>query len=196
MPGKPAHDRENTPWLDSYAHVLSAGDLVLDLGCGTGEDTIELAEFGNSVVALDFDPMRVAQVPVGAASLRLAADLVGRLPFLDASFDSVVASLSLHYFTTGQTEQAIHEVHRVVKPGGYLICRVNAIGDINFGYGHGSEVEPSVFRQPAGHLKRFFDEEMLQRFLSPCFTLLSVRPRTILQHGIEKQTLECLARSH
>lgn len=186
--------RENTRWIDRYAHVLCPGDLVLDLGCGTGADTIELAALGCRVVALDFDPARVGQVPAEAATLRLSADLDGQLPFIDGAFDTVMASLSLHYLTSEQTSRAILDIHRILAPDGYLLCRVNAIGDTNFGYGQGEEVEPSVFRHPDGHLKRFFNEPMIRRFLSPCFTLLSTRPRTILQRGIEKQTIECLAR--
>lgn len=186
--------RENTQWLEPYAHLLCPGDLVLDLGCGTGADSIELAALGCRVVALDFDPARVAQIPAGASTFRLAADLAGRLPFIDGAFDTVMASLSLHYFTSEQTTRAIQDIHRILVPDGYLLLRVNAIGDTNFGYGQGEEVEPSVFRHPDGHLKRFFNEPMIRRFLSPCFTLLSTRPRTILQRGIEKQTIECLAR--
>jgi SAM-dependent methyltransferase len=128
------------------------------------------------------------------AALRLAADLTGGLPFQDGTFDGVVASLSLHYFRSLDTQQAIREIARVLAPSGWLLCRVNAVGDVNFGYGSGEEVEPSLFRQPEGHLKRFFDEPMLSRFLEPCFRLDKITSRTILQRGLEKRTLESVAR--
>ncbi len=166
---------------------------MLDLGCGVGDDSLELAEVGCRVVALDLDPERVRHVPAAAVTGRVAGDVVASLPFPDCLFDCIVASLSLHYFTVEDTSRAFAEVARVLVPRGWLILRVNAVGDVNFGYGVGGEVEPSLYRQPEGHLKRFFDEEMLRRFLDPCFTLEHIVPRMILQHGIEKQTLECVA---
>lgn len=187
-------DRENTPWLEQYRSLLVPGLRVLDLGCGAGDDSIELAEYGCTVVALDLDSERVRLVPGDAARLRVAADICGGLPFRDQSFDCVVASLSLHYFSSSHTRHAIEDIARILRARGWLICRVNAIGDVNFGYGAGTEIEPSLFRQPEGHLKRFFDEPMLRRFIEPCFRLERTESRMILQRGIEKRTLECLAR--
>jgi ubiquinone/menaquinone biosynthesis C-methylase UbiE len=186
--------RENTPWLGQFHHLFAPGMRVLDLGCGTGDDTREITALGCEAIALDFSRDRVRQVPAACARLRVVGDVVGRLPFAANSFDIVVASLSLHYFTSAGTDRAISEVARTLQGEGWLICRVNAIGDTNFGYGQGPEVEPSVFRHDEGHLKRFFDEPMLRRFLEPCFRLCKITPRTILQRGLEKRTLECLAR--
>jgi SAM-dependent methyltransferase len=189
------NQRENTPWLDAWNSVMKPGDRVLDLGCGVGDDSRDLFGAGCQVIALDLDPTRVAKVSNDIAEMRITADITAGLPFADRSFDHVVASLSLHYFTCAETADAFAEVARVLKPGGWLICRVNAVGDTNFGFGSGPEIEPSVFRQPEGHIKRFFDEAMLRHFLAPCFKLVTIRPRTILQHGIEKRTLECRAQT-
>jgi SAM-dependent methyltransferase len=185
--------RENTPWLHRYRHLFESGDLVLDLGCGTGDDSVELSSYGCKVVALDLDPFRVRQVPAAAAGLRLAGDMSITLPFVTGTFDSVVSSLALHYFRTADTIQVLEEISRVLRADGRLVCRVNAVGDVNFGYGEGQEIERSLFRQPEGHLKRFFDEPMLRRFLEPCFRLEQIEPHTILQRGIQKRTLECTA---
>jgi ubiquinone/menaquinone biosynthesis C-methylase UbiE len=184
--------RENTPWLHRFKEVLQPGRRVLDLGCGTGDDAVELASYGCRVTALDSDIQRVMQVPTDSTSSRLVGDLAGGLPFLDGSFDCVASSLSLHYFTMGNTVQAVEDISRVLRREGWLICRVNAAGDVNFGYRNGEEVEHSVFRQPDGRLKRFFDEPMLRRFLEPCFRLEQIGSRAILQGGVTKQTLECL----
>lgn len=169
--------------------------LVLDLGCGIGDDACDLAERGCRVIALDYGIDRLRQVPERPGiELRVAGDLAGRLPFRNETFDLIVASLSLHYFNTDTTNAAVAEVARVLKGEGGLLARVNARGDYNFGYGEGAEIEPDVFRQPDGRLKRFFTPETLERFLQPCFTVERIVPRTILQHGREKRTLECLAR--
>ena len=187
-------DRENTPWLQRFDHLLPPERHVLDLGCGVGDDTVELAAMGCAVIALDFDQSRIRQVPHWAAQLCIVGDIATGLPFADRSFDSVISSLSLHYFTHAETERAFADIARILIPSGNLICRVNATGDLNFGYGAGEEVEPSVFRQSNGYLKRFFDKPMLLRFIDPCFRLIEIAPRSILQNGVEKRTLECLAR--
>lgn len=174
---------------------MQPGTLLLDLGCGLGDDARELAERGCRVVALDGEIDRVRKVPDHPGiELRVSGDLAGHLPFRNETFDLTVASLSLHYFDAATTGRAVAEVGRVLKPGCWLLCRVNAQGDYNFGYGDGPEIEPDVFVQPDGRLKRFFTLEMLERFLEPCFTVERIAPRMILQHRREKRTLECLAR--
>ena len=187
--------RENTPWLDRYAHLLKRGSLVLDLGCGTGDDAFELASARCRVVALEISLDRLIQVPEHPGIIgRVIGDLEHPLPICDGCVDLVHASLSLHYFTTPTTERIIGDIARVLRDGGVLLCRVNAEGDWNFGYGAGTEVEPNVFRQPEGHLKRFYTPQMLDHFLRPCFSDVIIDRRTIIQNGREKQTLECVCR--
>ena len=185
--------RENTPWLFRYPSYFCRGERVLDLGCGTGSDAIDIVAYGCRVVALDVDIRRVSLVSSSISADRVVGDVTSGLPFTDSSFSGVVASLSLHYFTSQDTIQVVREIARILTSGGWLTCRVNAVGDVNFGYGVGEEVEPSLFRQPEGHLKRFFNDDVLRRFLDPCFRLERITPRTILQRGVEKQTLECVA---
>jgi SAM-dependent methyltransferase len=187
------HQRENTPWLGQFAEILQPGARVLEPGCGLGHDAGELTRSGCHVTAMDLDTSRVRQVSPEMAESRVVGDVAGRLPFRSASFGVVVASLSLHYFTHRTTEHSIEDIARVLRPGGWLLCRVNAVGDVNFGYDNGDEVEPSVFRQADGRLKRFFDEPMLLAYLKPYFRVELIAPRTILQGGTEKRTLECSA---
>jgi SAM-dependent methyltransferase len=187
-------ERDNTPWLEHYRESISASGIVLDLGCGLGNDSCDLFDAGFQVIAMDLDPARVSQVPAACSVGRLAADIRHGLPFCGKSFDGVLASLSLHYFRLDDTERAMCEIARVLKPGGWFLFRVNAVGDVNFGYGEGEKIERSVFINPDGRIKRFFDEPMVRQFIEPCFRLERITPRTILQRGIEKRTLECLAR--
>jgi SAM-dependent methyltransferase len=148
------------------------------------------------VVALDRDVERLRHIPTrDRIRLRITADLSRPLPFRSGSFDRVIASLSLHYFEAATIERIVCEITRVLRGDGVLIARVNATGDWHFGYGEGEEVEPDLFRQPDGRLKRFFTPESLHSVLEPCFTIERLEPRAIRQRGLPKQTLETVARN-
>ena len=63
----------------------------------------------------------------------ICADHSYPLPFADAVFDGVVASLSLHYFSHAATASMICEIARVPEPRGVLVFRVNATDDVEYG---------------------------------------------------------------
>lgn len=186
--------RDNTPWLERYTEFLVVGQRAIELGCGLGHDAAQLAAAGLHVTALDHNPTALSQAHIVAPRASfILGDIAQGLPFRTGAADLVVASLSLHYFERRTTVQILDETARILKPGSAFILRVNAVGDVNFGYGQGVEIEPDLFRIPQGWLKRFFTAESLSAFLEPHFDVHLLQPRAIVQRGEAKRTLECLA---
>lgn len=106
------------------------GERVLDLGAGTGAVAVRAAlHVGESghVLAVDPSPQMLALAGERAASLG-AANVTPRegrgeaIPAEDATFDAVLASLSLMYHI--DRAAAAREIARVLRPGGRLVAAV------------------------------------------------------------------------
>ena len=115
---------------------LSAGERLLDLGCGFGRHSYEALKRGAEVVACDLARPEVEQVRDLARLLVaegevdqsvMAAPVQGdavELPFDDDSFDRVIASEVLEH--VGDDESAFAELARVLRPGGRLAVTIPA----------------------------------------------------------------------
>jgi len=95
---------------------------ILDVGCGTGLNSVVLSDFGVvssldvSVAALDYCRAKgLTNVYSGSAE---------ELPFHDGSFDVVVAMDVLEHLN--DDVKAANEIRRVLKNGGLFICFVPA----------------------------------------------------------------------
>lgn len=185
-------------WLAPFVERLRvAGPRVLDVGCGPGLDASYLAERGFEVVGFD------RRTPGGAASSHpgisfVLAD-VRHPPVRPSSCDVVLASLSLHYLPWSETVAAVAAATACLRDGGAFLFRVNASDDYNHGAGQGEEIEPGLFRQPAGsrgwsETKRFFTEEAVRAALPAELTVEHLAHRTIHRYVQPKQVWECLAR--
>lgn len=102
-----------------------AGRRILDAGCGSGPLSAALRANGSVVTGFDVSAAMVdlARQRLGEDADLHVADLAAPLPFGDAEFDDVVASLVLHYLE--DWSGALAELRRVLKPGGRLILSVN-----------------------------------------------------------------------
>jgi SAM-dependent methyltransferase len=96
---------------------LGPGMSVLEVGCGTGYFTQELARSGADVIAIDVSPelLEIAKANCSAPNVRYEIQNACKLSYPDAVFDSVVGSSVLHHL---EIEAALHEIYRVLKPGG------------------------------------------------------------------------------
>jgi SAM-dependent methyltransferase len=99
---------------------LRPGMSVLELGCGIGHFTRELACSGANIVAIDISPelLEIARANCSAPNVRYEIQNACALSYPDAVFDSVVGSSVLHHL---EIEEALREIYRVLKPGG-AIC--------------------------------------------------------------------------
>ena len=98
---------------------LKPGMTVLELGCGTGSFTQELARSGADVVAIDVSPelLEIAKANSSASNVRYEIQNAYDLKYAGAIFDSVVGSSVLHHL---EIEAALRQVYRVLKPGGAI----------------------------------------------------------------------------
>lgn len=154
-------------WLDSYQSVLDKCKTpILDLGCGTGNDTLYLTERGFQVIACDYSEVALAKVKNTFADVETKLiDIAEPLPFASNSFDLVIADLSLHYFDEQKTKLIMQEIKRILSPNGHLLARVNSIADVNHGAGQGKKLEDN-FYFVEGYNKRFFDIKDAEKFFS------------------------------
>lgn len=183
-------ERPSDPWLQEHRDLLAPGMQVLDLGCGSGEDTVDLRAFGLDVIAFDQSLWGLRRIRERAPGTRFVrGDMRSGLPFGDEQFDAVVASLSIHYFDWRTTKGIVTEIHRVLRSEGWFVCRVNRVGDVHFEYGEGKEIEPEFFEVRPGHTKRFFDETQMRALLETAFDVDSIVPRVSTRWGKDKQTL-------
>src|SRR5436309_5213876 len=118
--------------LDAVPEELR-GRTLLDAGCGNGELTRSMAEYGLEVVGMDFSrsvegarrrlvERLYEKTPPVAHRVHYLQGNVLELPLLPASFDFVHSSGVLHH--TPSTERAFRSVSRALKPGGKLYVQL------------------------------------------------------------------------
>ena len=98
---------------------LRPGMTVLELGCGTGYFTRELARSGAEIIAIDVSPelLNLARSNCSAPNVRYEIQNAYDLSYNDSVFDSVIGSSVLHHL---QIEDAVREIYRVLKPNGTI----------------------------------------------------------------------------
>ncbi|PPU23313.1 class I SAM-dependent methyltransferase [Xanthomonas arboricola] len=94
---------------------------LLDLGCGAGHVSFQLAPLMAEVVAYDLSADMLEVVAATAADrgltqVRTMQGAAERLPFETGSIDAVVSRYSAHHWS--DLGQALREVRRVLRPGG------------------------------------------------------------------------------
>jgi SAM-dependent methyltransferase len=115
---RPSYPQEAVDWLVSRTG-LAPGRAVADVGAGTGKLTRLLAATGARVVAVE----PVAEMRVLITGVEVLDGTAEALPLADASVDVVAVAQAFHWF---DHDRALPELHRVLRPGGWLALLWNS----------------------------------------------------------------------
>ena len=111
--------------LDGYLPGFGRGRRVLDLACGAGRHLRAMTAAGVLPVGADFSSDLLAEASRQGSSALVRCDM-RTLPFRSASFDA--ATMFFHSFGYFETEEedarVLHEISRVLVPGGGLLLHL------------------------------------------------------------------------
>jgi SAM-dependent methyltransferase len=148
----------------------AGAQAVLELGCGTGNDTARLAGEGYAVTAIDLSAEAIGQATerFGPIARFMIADMTGRLPFPDGGFDAAMSNVALHMFPDSVTRAVFSEVGRLVRTGGLFLFHVNALEDrpLRARRLPARELEPDYVVEESGQTMHFFSEAYLRDLLA------------------------------
>jgi ubiquinone/menaquinone biosynthesis C-methylase UbiE len=166
------HSEKPTDFLLEVLEFIQPNSHILDLGCGVGNDSVGFAKEGHNIIGTDFSSVVIQDnskeyKDISNLSFRVV-DLSIPLEFKENSFDLVYARLSLHYFSDEVTRNIFNEIHRVLKPGGYICFMCKSVDDSI--YGEGTEIEKDMFERK-GHVRHFFSEEYVKSCLDNKFEI-------------------------
>jgi cyclopropane fatty-acyl-phospholipid synthase-like methyltransferase len=101
------------------------GRRVLDVGCGTGENALFLAQRGHEVLGVDIAPSAIEKAKAKAAARGLKATFrlldALRLNELEGAFDTVIDSGLFHSFSDEERPPFVRGLAAVLKPGGSYV---------------------------------------------------------------------------
>ena len=154
---------------------LQPGDRILDLGCGAGRHSIELAKRGFNVTGVDISPFMLAEARKRASEAGIQATFIQLdlanlgSRFGDELFDTAICLCESGLGVLGEEEdfRFLHDVRRLLKPGGGVVLTgFNAIRRYR---NPGSHFDPitstSRWRMPIKDGKEFLEED--QRWYTP-----------------------------
>lgn len=118
---------EGRPLLEALE--IAPGMRVLDLGCGDGVLTAELAATGARVVGVDASPEMVAAAQALGLDARVAdAAALPDAAELGGEFDAVLTNAVLHWVP--DTAGVLAGVARLLRPGGLFVGEFGGLGNV------------------------------------------------------------------
>ncbi|HET9933959.1 MAG TPA: methyltransferase domain-containing protein [Polyangiaceae bacterium] len=113
------------PVLDLLAP--RAGERILDLGCGPGKLTREIAVRGASVVGVDSSREMLNEARAAYPELQFALERAEALPYED-EFDAIFSNATLHWVR--RADEAARAMYRALKRGGRLAVEFGGKGNV------------------------------------------------------------------
>jgi trans-aconitate 2-methyltransferase len=103
------------------------GERILDLGCGTGHLTAQIAQCGVTVIGIDSSPAMVSEAAARYPNIEFHVADARLLPF-DREFDAVFSNAALHWIP--DADAVAESVFRALRPGGRFAAEFGGIDNI------------------------------------------------------------------
>ncbi|MBS2034831.1 class I SAM-dependent methyltransferase [bacterium] len=97
---------------------LKPGARILDVGCGVGEQALNLHSLGYEVHGVDPADAMIALARTRLPSERISKGSILELPYESNSFDMVYSFEVFRYLDIADNERGLLEMQRVLRPGG------------------------------------------------------------------------------
>ena len=141
-----------------------ADQTILDLGCGTGALTRELAAGGARVIGLDLSESMVEKARENEPELEFYVGDAAALTCEDR-FDTIFSNAVFHWIP--DQRKLIRSVKKALKKGGALVCEFGAAGNIQAiqeAFSAQMKARDMVYHSPfffpeAGEYRRLLEEE-------------------------------------
>jgi len=147
------YDEDEAFWRRACGRVVvtaanpSAEDVVLDLGCGTAEQSLELAQRSQSVIGLDLSPamLEIARSrarDAGVDNLDLREHDFRSLPSLP-QISLVVSNYAIHHLSLDEKKSLFKQVSQILPERGVFV-----MGDVMWSLPLDQVDEPEQFYNP------------------------------------------------
>lgn len=103
------------------------GERILDLGCGTGHLTNQIAQAGASVIGLDHSPQMLATARQQYPTIEFIEADAAAFELKD-TVHAVFSNAALHWVT--RAEDAVRCIARTLKPGGRFVAEFGGHGNV------------------------------------------------------------------
>ncbi|MFD0696242.1 class I SAM-dependent methyltransferase [Paenibacillus sp. GCM10027628] len=121
---------------------------ILDYGFGTGSNLVHLIKKGYKLSGVEVSDCAIAKLKerlhLDGYVAELQSNASGKIPFVDNSFDVVIAWQVLYYNNWDTFRDAMSEIERVLRPGGIFLGTMAAVGD--YSHTHSIVVGDSIYR--------------------------------------------------
>ena len=133
------------------------GNILLEIGCGNGRDSIFFAQNKINVIAIDQsgeEIKKLKKINIPNVDFRAADMVYDKELYIPNSNDYVYSRFTLHAISEKEQLMVMKNVYESLKKGGLFLIEVRSTKDEIFGKGEKVDKNAYVYE---GHYRRFID---------------------------------------
>ena len=148
--------------VDSLSLFKKHGtQMILDLGCGAGRNSIYLGKEGFDVVGMDTSRTALKKTKAwskieGIPNVTVLRASMTQLPFIRQTFHAVISVSVIHHALKKDIQKTIQEIRRILKNNGLFIA--NLLSTKDHRYGSGEKLENETFKVMEEFKEKQFQE--------------------------------------